>query len=470
MAILAALLAAGSRFAGKILTTALGWASTLLFGRVSGSRQYLLLAITFGSVIWMVLLAGVVLPDVGTFLLVFVPDQDLVPEEVIRALMLIGAAIVPGVLGGLTLLLTDTERTPRRIAGAVARGYPLTALLAVLLVFLAGLAGFRKARSLARGWTDAHVPLVVQPGRYDDVAADLERALDAAGLEVERTPAPAVMSKPAQWLAMVAGGASASLVPQRMIQLDGTDLDILIYPMDLLISGDPKLVSRARAAMASRLTTSAAHMTVSAEGQEVEDRLTRLARPSAETPDIPRRFDDAAAAELASIDEVIAELEIPYEEWEVLYRERLQVERDLRAGAMAGDAVVGADSPGLPPDGLGETLGDLGRLVRAGVAAVADSVADERTAEVIDRMAGSRWRWAARVASVAAVAAREFTRTTEPRAGNDEPRPGNGHRSEEGGRPADVETRPDDRGSGREAVSRTVGSRTADGVGSRSPG
>ena len=34
MAILAALFAFGSRFVGKILTTALGWASTLLFGRV----------------------------------------------------------------------------------------------------------------------------------------------------------------------------------------------------------------------------------------------------------------------------------------------------------------------------------------------------------------------------------------------------------------------------------------------------
>ena len=69
MAILAALVAFGSRFAGKILTTALGWASTLLFGRVPASRQILLLGITFGSVIWMVLLAGIVFPDVGTFLL-----------------------------------------------------------------------------------------------------------------------------------------------------------------------------------------------------------------------------------------------------------------------------------------------------------------------------------------------------------------------------------------------------------------
>ena len=58
MAILAALFAFGSRFVGKILTTALGWASTLLFGRVPASRQYLLLGITFGSVIWIVLLAG----------------------------------------------------------------------------------------------------------------------------------------------------------------------------------------------------------------------------------------------------------------------------------------------------------------------------------------------------------------------------------------------------------------------------
>src|SRR5688500_10291967 len=76
MAILAALVAFGSRFATKILTTALGWASTLLFGRVPADRQILLLGVTFGSVIWMVLLAGFVFPDLGTFLLLLVPPQD----------------------------------------------------------------------------------------------------------------------------------------------------------------------------------------------------------------------------------------------------------------------------------------------------------------------------------------------------------------------------------------------------------
>ena len=102
MAILAALVALGSRFATKILTTALGWASTLLFGRVPASRQILLLGVTFGSVIWMVLVAGVVVPQIGTFLLFLIPPQDIVPEGVVRLAMLIGALVLPAVIGALT--------------------------------------------------------------------------------------------------------------------------------------------------------------------------------------------------------------------------------------------------------------------------------------------------------------------------------------------------------------------------------
>lgn len=414
MAILAALFAFGSRFVGKILTTALGWASTLLFGRVPASRQYLLLGITFGSVIWIVLLAGVLFPDVGLFLLAFVPEQDIVPESVIRLIMIIGAAVVPTVIGGLTLMLsTPAARSARRTVESLVRGYPLTLLLSVLLIFLACLGIFRKAQNLAKGWTDAHVPLVIEPGKYDEVASDLDRALETAGIEVTATSAPAAMSKPAKWLAAVAGGSAASLVPDKLIQLDGKDLDILIYPMDLLISGKPRLVARARAAMASRLTTSAAHLTISAEAQAVEDRLAALARPPAASPDHQPRFDDAAAAEFAAIDEQLSALDIPYEEWEVLYRQRLQVERDLRAGAMAGEAVVGADTPGVRREGALGGLEDLGRLFRTGAGVVIEAAADERTGHMIDRMAGPRWRWVARAASVAAEAAREAIHTRE---------------------------------------------------------
>lgn len=407
MAILAALLTLGSRFAGKILTTALGWASMLLFGRVPADRHLLVLGVTFGSVIWMALVAGVIVPDIGAFLLLLLPPQDVVPEWLIRLVMLVGALIVPAVVGGLTLALSSGgTRSPRDVATAVLRGYPLTVLLAFLLVFLAGLGVWRKGTSLARRWTDAQVPIVVRASAYDEVAADLVAALEAAGLEVAPRAASAAMSRPARWLSAVAGPGSASLVPDRLIQLDGEDLDILIYPMSLLISGKPTLVNRARAAMASRLTSTSAYLTTTAEAQAIEDRLAALVRPPADDPDRRPHFDAAAEAEFAAIDALLADSPVEYEEWEVLYRMRLQVERDLRAGAMAGENVLGSGEVGSR-SGLDGAMATLGRLVRTAATTAMEVAADERTGKVLDAAGGPGWRWAARAAEVAHVAARE---------------------------------------------------------------
>ena len=436
MAFLAALVAFGSRFASKILTTSLGWASTLLFGRVPASRQILLLGITFGSVIWIVVLIGVIVPDVGAFLLLLIPPQRIVSEDLIRLLMLVGVLVVPGIVGGLTLALSSAEeRTPRRAVEAIARGYPLTVLLAVLLVFLAVLAVWRRGTSLARRWTDAHVPMVVKPGAYEQVANDLDRALTAAGMDLADEAAPATMSLPAKWLAAVAGRSSAALVPDRMVRLRGADLDILIYPMDVFVSGKADDVTRARAAIASRLTTSAAHLTVSAEAQAVEDRLTRLAgaRPDEEGhPDdaSPRPFDDAMAAEFADIDRTIATIKIPYEEWEVLYRQRLQVERDLRAGAMAGEAVLGAPTP--ERSGAGAAIESIGRLLRRGAVAVIDAATEDETIEAIDKLVGVRGRLAAQAADAVVDAARAaIEESGEAAQGADEPTSGTAARARE---------------------------------------
>ena len=406
MAILAALFALGSRFAGKILGMALGWAGTLLFGRVPASRQKYILAITFGSVIWLVLLAGILSPDIGAFILVLVPSQDIVPEELLRLGMLIGAIVVPAVVGGLVLWLAPpAARSGRTAITTILRGYPLTAVLAVLLVFLAVLAVWRRLRSFLRGQTDAHVPMMVKQGAYDQVAADIDTALSQAGFELEPGPAPAVMSKPARWLATVAGRDLGDLVPDHLLQLHGPTLDILVYPSDLLVSGKPEDVARARAAMASRLVTSAAYMTISAEAQAIEDRIATLGGAGATTTG-PPPFDDAARRELESIDAQLASTEVPYEEWEVLYRERLQVERDLRARLDVGQSVLGAEVPasGLPgPIAAAAMVGDL---VGSSAGAIVDAATDKETQKALDRVAGPRWRLGVAATSVVVAALR----------------------------------------------------------------
>ena len=359
MAILAGLLGFIGRFAGKVLTTTLGWASTLLFGRVPGDRQIVLALITFGSVVWAALAIGVVLPFLGAFLVAAVPAQGIVSEDYLRLGMLIGALVVPAVVGIASIFVVEPAKRPKGtgLIAQVLRGYPLSAALAVTLVLLALVGIARFVHHLVLRWTDAHVAVVVRPGGYERVVADLERALDDAGLAVDRRPAPAVLAVPGRMLGSIAGPGVRSLVPEKLVQLAGEGLEVGLYPSDIAISGDKVRVARARAAIASRLLATAAWMTTAAEAQEIEARLERLAAArtaggqtgTAAASDSQSAAIDVAA-ELRSIDEALAVLAVPHEEWEVLYRERLQVERDLLAGSRPGASFPGGGPKTLAPD------------------------------------------------------------------------------------------------------------------------
>ena len=350
MAFLAGIFGVIGRFAGRVLTTTLGWASSLLFGRVPQSRQIVLALMTFGSVIWAALVVGIVLPTVGAFLVAAVPAPDVIDQGWIRLAMLIGALIVPAVVGATTLFVVEPADRPRgrALVAQVLRGYPLCAALAITLVILALVGIVRFIHHRAIGWVDAHVPIVVHPGGYDRVVADLERALDDAGLDVERRPAPAALAIPGQLLGRIAGPAIRALMPGRPVELVGKDIEIGLYPSDISIGGKRAIVARARAAIATRLTSTAASMTTSAEAQEVEAILERLTKarvagsePGSAAPDLA-----TAGATLAELDRRLANLDVPHDEWEILYRQRLQVERDLLAGRAPGSvATTEASSP-----------------------------------------------------------------------------------------------------------------------------
>jgi hypothetical protein len=339
-----------------------------LFGRVPADRQIVLALITFGSVVWAALAIGVVLPYVGAFLVAAIPAPGIVEESWLRLGMLIGALLVPAVVGIASIFVIEPTRRPKgvAIAGQVLRGYPLSAALAVTLVLLALVGIARFVHHLALRWTDAHVAVVIRPGGYERVVADLERALDDAGLAVDRRPAPGVLAVPGKLLGSIAGPGIRALVPEHLVQLVGVGIEVGLYPSDIAISGNKISVSRARAAIASRLIATAAWMTTSAEAQEIEARLEKLAtaRTAGGEPGAAAVNDgDAApvdvAAELRSIDQALAVLAVPHDEWEVLYRQRLQVERDLLAGARPGASFPGGGPKTLAPDRNGHaTAGD----------------------------------------------------------------------------------------------------------------
>lgn len=371
MAILGSLFAMVGRFAGKLLNAVLGWATLLLFGKVSGSKQTVLLLVALGSLLWVVTLIGILVPDVGTFLLAFVPVPDFIDENVVRLIMIGLAIAIPLLIGVAAIYLTEVERRPQgaRMVLGVLRGYPFTFVLAFTIIVLGAASLVRKVRSMTKRWEDAHVPVVVKPGGYDRVLEDLERVLDDAGLGVARKPAPAVVSLPPRLLDKVAGRALGGLVPDRLILLTGQELEILVYPSDVAISGTKAATARARAAIASALTHAPAYMTMSAESQRIEDEISAAAAPPGTV--IDRGALHERIATLRALDERIARLTVPFDEWETVYRERLQVERDLVA-ADAASVDRTADLPERDP-GLGERALALGTaaLVAADAALLA---------------------------------------------------------------------------------------------------
>jgi hypothetical protein len=348
MALFGALFAAVGRFAGRLLNSALGWATILLFGKVEGRRQSVLLIIAFGSSVWVLVVVGIVLPDVGTFLLALVPVPDWVDDNVVRLVMLGLAVVIPALIGVAAVMVTEPgqRRRGRDLASGVLRGYPFTLVLAVTIAVLAGVSAVRKVRSLAKRWEDAHVPVVVKPGGYETVLADLERVLDEGGLEVTPRSAPAILSLPPRLLDAVAGKAFGGLVPDRLMVLSGADLEVLVYPSDVAISGTRTVVARARAAIATELTTSSAYLTTSAESERVEDALRAV------------RARDAgfqrSRSDLERIDAELARLAVPFEEWETVYRERLQIERMLLHNELdrrSNGSAAAAQGPTEPPLG-----------------------------------------------------------------------------------------------------------------------
>lgn len=331
MAIVQAVLALILRSAGKLLNTAFGWATIMLFGKVPQDRQIYLSSITFGSVAWIVAVLGIAFPVVGTFLLAFVPLPDWVDRAWVRLAMLAAAAVIPLVVGIVSTRMLAPEQRPVGAVDnlvAVLKGYPYTVALALTLVLMTALAPIIKVRTMLKRWSTRHVPVIVESARYLEVVADVEQALDKGGFEVERRPASWLLRLPTKVLTTLAGGAVDDLVADQLTELHSDRLEVLLHPSDLVINGKEQDAARANAIIAEQLAFSPAYMTWTKEANEIEDRLRKIwvtLRQQADRPGMLNRLTNR----LVAVEHDLRTLELSYEEWDVLFREKLMVERAL---------------------------------------------------------------------------------------------------------------------------------------------
>jgi hypothetical protein len=321
MIIFSGLFTAFGRLIGPVATMTVAWGTILLFGRIPQSKQNLLSIISLGSLAWVAALVGVLVPTVGSFMLAAVPRTSFIQDWWLRWIMLGLAVFLPLIIAIATVNFVAPEDRPvgRARVTRLLLGYPYAAVYALTIISLAAWGVERKIRSLRHGWDSVHMPMIVKPGKYETLVADLESALSEADIPVTRKPALGLFEVPPRLLAAVGGDAVKDLIPKELVAFEADGLEIVVYPTDVALLGREKLVAAARAAVARRLITAGAYLTPVKESEEIEDRLAEIADKPTVT-----------AADFRPIDERLTTLVAPYDQWETLYRLRLQVEQERR--------------------------------------------------------------------------------------------------------------------------------------------
>src|SRR5437773_168934 len=242
--------------------------------------------------------------------------------------MIAAVAVIPSLIGWLSTRLIDPSERPRG-AGPFARtllqGYPFTLGLALTLTVMTIFAPVVRLRALARRWTIQHVPIIVKPEDYPDVVSDVQRALRAGGLETEPRPASWMLRMPTKFLALFARSAVAPLVADFLTTLVAPSIEVLVHPSDIVIMGRDLDAARARAILAEHLTYTKAYLTWTKEANQIEERLGALWRSPTSVA--------SARRQLAEIDGQLRSLKLSYEEWEILFRQRLLIDRQLSVAA-----------------------------------------------------------------------------------------------------------------------------------------
>jgi hypothetical protein len=340
MAIVQALLALISRSLGRIVSAIFGWAVVSLFGQTDGREKTVLSALVGAAALWPVLLFGIAVPKVAAFALSFVPLPDWVPSWLVRAIWIVLAAAVPFAVG---ITMAVRRRRPSRTAtghagpGSAAResapvrllrGFPITVGIAGAFLVVFVTVPVLRVVSLVRRRIDVHVPLVTDAGDYQAVAAKVATTLVEHGFAVRKVVPPWWMTVPSRILLGVGGPAFRDYIPKELAYFQGDRLEAALYPNALLLRGSERDTGWAHGVVVEALTDAPALQTFDPGAQDVERQIRRVwsvydENSAAHTNSLALR------GRLGEIARDIATLPVGYDEWQIVYRQALQLGRAL---------------------------------------------------------------------------------------------------------------------------------------------
>ena len=370
MAIVQAILALISRSLGSILSSLFGWAVVALFGQTTSREKAWLSGLVGAAAAWPILLLGIVWPRLATLVLAFVPLPSRIPTWSIRLVWVLLALAVPFALGialaararGVPPTIPGTAPVTRLPGGLdpvrmtpiphsplsrskgvrLLGGIPITLAIAASFFIVFVTTPVRRLLAIVRRQVDVQVPLVTDARGYELVAKEVAVTLTRHGFEVHAVEPPWWVTAPSKILFTFGGPSFRDYVPERLACLRGPRLEVVLYANGLAMRGSAQDTAWAHGLLVEALTAAPAYQTFDPGAQDIERQIRSVWAVFRQNP----AAHVGAAALEARLDEITREirnLPVDYEEWQIVYRQALQLDRALRGEKQMLEATVVAD-------------------------------------------------------------------------------------------------------------------------------
>ncbi len=327
VAILSALLSFIGKKIGTIIQAIFGWSVTALFGRLPKKKQLAVTVALVLAIAWPVFVLGLFLPGVAGWLLAVLPLKEWIGPTALRIVWAALAIFAPPVVGLLTHFAAPSKKASA--AKALLLGYPLALgyfasfLITVITVPVV------KIASILKGWTDTHVYVQPREGKYDDVVRELCEACARAGLLPTVEKPPARMMLATMVLKKLAKPMVSPIVAEEIKVVRAKDVELYLYPADLLVRGGEQTVATVRAMLLRTDVDADAYLVGSPRAQELQDELGRLIDVVRDHERADEKVGRMAASRLVDIWRSMNESKLPFEEWVLLETIARRVERRL---------------------------------------------------------------------------------------------------------------------------------------------
>jgi hypothetical protein len=338
----------------KSASFALGWATAIYFGQVPGKQGRMLAVISLAAAAWVIVIVGFALPLlIGAVLeAAGVVQRNFQVEPLVVAALWAAILLAPPAIAGVTVLVKfHDERSWQQWLRMIPVSYPATASLGAGVLQMVLFTPVLIVRRLIKKQSLLQTALSMREKTDDDdLTETVTRALRTIGIdEVQVEEASGILAWPMLTVGFAARHLIGAVVRGDPMHLRVDDLQLFAYATNVAILGPSEDAHRARAALERELPFDKARLTWTEDAQGLEDELVAAyGEAGDDLQELHRKLD--------GVQRRIDRESLNTEEWNILYRLRLQAEHEV-----AERRLPGADGNGRAPRGLSRTAAGSGK-------------------------------------------------------------------------------------------------------------